>query len=134
MARMRLEVPREIEEEITKKKKLAEDLRDSAEAIGSPSEIKPRVVTSAVSTAGFEDIIIKIAVIEGQIETLREKQSRAVVMIRRATEELSERDRTILAMRYCWLWKRADIAKALGVSLRTAHRWLKEAIRNYYKT
>lgn len=126
-----LYLPERLQQRIDSKRQRLVELHEEAFGIGSPSDIKVKVITSPPQGAGYEEILFKIDIIERQLDALLKKHFEISNKIMRTAWQLSDEDHDLIMDRYIRLMTVTDIAEKMGVSYRTVQRKLKEAKKNY---
>lgn len=133
MTRSQLYEVETLQGRIDKLKREARELRDEAEAIGSPSNFGERVLRSAPSGAPFEAKIIKADGLDNIIRRLELQQAEARTLILEASRQLEPEDKYYILRRHAELWTTKRIAADAGVTQRTVQRKLAKAVSNILK-
>ena len=122
-----LYLPERLQSRIDAKWERVHELDDEATAIGSPSVLSEKVLSSPKPGAPFEELVLKKTRLEAEIERLHERMADAELDIIRVCWLLSPEDADIIRYRHIDLMEILDIASFMGVSYRTVQRRLKKA-------
>lgn len=133
MTRSQLYEVEYLQRRIIKLKREARELRDEAEAIGSPSNFTERVLRSAPAGAPFETKILKADGLDSDVRRLELQKAQAAEVILEASRKLEPEDQYYILRRHAQLWTTKQIAEDAGVTQRTVQRKLQKAVCNILK-
>lgn len=126
-----LYLPEKLQQRIDQKMRRLEELKEEATAIGSPSMLGEKVMSSPPQGARFEEVIFRQQRIEKELHDLTVRKSDVTKEILKVAWQLPFDEQDLIIMRYINLQQILPIAEHFQVSYRTVQRRLKKAKQHF---